>query len=183
MTVTPIQQINIEERRQKVVELKKIGMSDRDIMTHLNSLGIKISHVQVNRDWHKVLDDWAATRTDEINGMKELQNYRYEAMIAAHWTKATGRHLAEPGEIEAKITDPDPRSAEIVLRTIKGIRELYGLDNTVGTAENPLILNLPPETPEDFEFDLTELNHDELERLNEIVGAIIEAQDIATGNA
>lgn len=177
MTIAPAQQISLEERRQQVVALKKIGMSDRDIMTHLNAQGIKISHVQVNKDWHKVLDDWAATRTGEINGMKELQHARLESIIHAHWAKGTGWKLSQPGVNN----DPDPRSAELILRAVKGIRELYGLDNAVGTSENPLTLNLP--SPEDFEFDLTELDDDELKRLDEIIGAIIEANDIATGNA
>ena len=177
MTLNPGQQISIEERRQQVVALKKIGMSDRDIMAHLNKEGIKISHVQVNRDWHKVLDDWAATRTGEVNGMKELQHARLESIIHAHWAKATGWKLNQPGVNG----DPDPRSAAIILRAIEDIRELYGLDNAVGTAENPLTLSLPE--PTEYEFDLTELDDDELKRLDEIIGAIIEANDIATGNA
>ena len=179
MTVTPIQQINIEERRQKVVELKKIGMSDRDIMAHLNGLGIKISHVQVNRDWHKVLDDWAATRTGEVNGMKELQHARLESMIHAHWAKATGWELNQPGVNN----DPDPRSAAIILRAIEDIRELYGLDNAVGTAENPLTLNIEEPEGTEYDVDLSDLSDDELKRLDEIIGAIITANDIATGNA
>ena len=177
MATIPTQQINIEERRHQVVALKKIGMTDREIMAHLNAQGIKISHVQVNRDWHKVLDDWAATRTDEINGMKELQHARLESIIQAHWAKGTGWKLSQPGFNH----DPDPRSAELILRAVKGIRELYGLDNTVGTAENPLTLNLPQ--PEEYDIDLPEMSPDELKRLDEIVGAIIEANDIATGNA
>lgn len=179
MIVTPTQQINIEERRQKVVELKKIGMSDREIMTHLNGLGIKISHVQVNRDWHKVLDDWAATRTGEINGMKELQHARLEAIIHAHWAKGTGWELSQPGFNN----DPDPRSAELILRAVKGIRELYGLDNAVGTSENPLTLNLPAVKEPEYDVDLSEMSNDELDRLSEILGAIIEANDITTGEA
>lgn len=176
MSSTPLQKINVEERRQKVVELKKIGMTDRAIQAHLNDQGIHISHVTVNKDWHKALDDWAATRTDEINGMKELQHARLESIIHAHWAKGTGWKLSQPGVNN----DPDPRSAELILRAVKGIRELYGLDNAVGTAENPLTVNLPPE---EYDFDLTELDDDELKRLDEIVGAIIEANDIATGNA
>ncbi|KKN78107.1 hypothetical protein LCGC14_0353340 [marine sediment metagenome] len=183
MTVTPIQQINIEERRHQVVALKKIGMTDREIMAHLNAQGIKISHVQVNRDWHKVLDDWAVTRTHEIDGMKELQHARLESIIHAHWAKGTGWKLSKPDDPDElpPATDPDPRSAELILRAVKGIRELYGLDNAVGTAENPLTLNLPQ--PEEYDIDLSEMSPDELKRLNEIVGAIIEANDIATGNA
>lgn len=179
MTIAPAQQISLEERRQQVVALKKIGMSDRDIMSHLNAQGIKISHVQVNKDWHKVLDDWAATRTDEINGMKELQHARLESMIHAHWAKATGWTLSEPGVNG----DPDPRSAAIILRAIEDIRELYGLDNAVGTAENPLTLNIEEPEGTEYEIDLSDMSDDELKRLDEIIGAIIEANDIATGNA
>ena len=179
MTIAPEQQISLEERRQKVVALKKIGMSDRDIMAHLNAQGIKISHVQVNKDWHKILDDWAATRTGEVNGMRELQHARLEAIIHAHWAKATGWKLSEPGINN----DPDPRSAELILRAVKGIRELYGLDKTVGTSENPLTLNIEEPEGTEYELDLSDLSDDELKRLDEIIGAIIEANDIATGNA
>ncbi len=176
MKVKPLRQIAIEERRYQVMTLKKIGMSDRDIQAHLNAQGIKISHMTVNKDWHKMLKHWAESRTVEINDMKELQHARLESMIHAHWAKATGWKLSDP-DING---DPDPRSAAIILRAIEDIRELYGLDNAVGTAENPLTLNLPPE---EYDFDLTELDDDELKRLDEIVGAIIEANDIATGNA
>ncbi len=179
MTNTPEKQISLEERRQQVVMLKKIGMTDRDIMAHLNAQGIKISHVQVNKDWHKVLDDWAATRTGEIDGMKELQHARLESLIHAHWAKATGWKLNQPGVNG----DPDPRSAAIILRAIEDIRELYGLDNAVGTAENPLTLNIEEPEGSEYELDLSDLSNDELKRLDEIVGAIIEANDIATGNA
>ena len=179
MTLNPGQQISIEERRQQVVALKKIGMSDRDIMAHLNKEGIRISHVQVNRDWHKVLDDWAATRTGEVNGMKELQHARLESIIHAHWAKATGWNLSQPGVNG----DPDPRSAAIILRAIEDIRELYGLDNAVGTAENPLTLNIEEPEGSEYELDLSDMSDDELKRLDEIIGAIITANDIATGNA
>ncbi len=180
MPTTPEHLLKIEDRRHMVVELKRIGMTDRAIQTHMNSLGIRISHVTVNKDWHKVLNDASASRNDDVNEMKELQLRRYEAVIESHWAKATGHKLSQPDTNN----DPDPRSAEIVLRTIKGIRELFGLDNAVGTAQNPLTLNLPPELEvENIELDLEGLSHDELERLHDIFGAVIEAQRIATGDA
>lgn len=179
MTVEPLRQINIEERRHQVISLKKIGMSDRAIQAHLNAQGIKISHMTVNKDWHKMLDDWASTRTHEINGMKELQHARLESIIHSHWAKGTGWKLNEPGINN----DPDPRSAAIILRAIENIRELYGLDNAVGTAENPLTLNIEEPEGTEYEIDLSDMSDDELKRLDEILGAIITANDIATGNA
>ena len=141
MAITPEHQLKIEDRRHMVIELKRIGMTDRAIQAHMNDLGIKISHVTVNKDWHKVLSDAQASRNHDLNEMKDLQLQRYEAVIQAHWAKATGHKLSQPGTNH----DPDPRSAEVILSTIKGIRELFGLDNTVGTAQNPLTLNLPPQ--------------------------------------
>ncbi len=168
-----------------VVDLKRIGMSDRAIQAHLKTIGINVSHMSVNKDWHAVLKDWAANRRDEVEEMKELQHARLEAIIHAHWAKGTGWKLSKPDDPDGlqPATDPDPRSAELILRAIKGIRDLYGLDNAVGTAENPLTLNIPAVEEPEYDLDLSEMTPDELERLSDILGAIIEANDITTGEA
>ena len=172
-----MKKIAIDDRRYKVFQLKRIGMSNRAIADYLVDQGIDVSHTTVGKDWHKVLNDAAVSRSDEIKEMQELQNARYEALIESLWAKATGHKLGEADNNG----EPDPRAVDTILRSIKGIRELFGLDRAIGTAENPLTLSLPE--PTEYEFDLTELDDDELKRLDEIVGAIIEANDIATGNA
>ena len=175
----PMKKIAIDDRRYKVFQLKRIGMSNRAIADYLVDQGIDVSHTTVGKDWHKVLNDAVASRSDDINEMQELQHARLESMIHAHWAKATGWKLSQPGVNG----DPDPRSAAIILRAIEDIRELYGLDNAVGTVENPLTLNIEEPEGSEYELDLSDLSDDELKRLDEIVGAIIEANDIATGNA
>ena len=170
--------IAMEDRRDKVFQLKRIGMSNREIADNLTGQGIVVSHTTVGKDWHKVLTDAAASRTDEIKQMQELQNARYEAIIASLWATATGQKLGDSGK-----GSPDPRAADTILRTIKGIRELFGLDRAVGTLDNPLTLNLPTAPPQDdLNLDLEGLTREELERLNDIFGAVLEAQNITAGN-
>lgn len=179
MIVPPAMKIDLDERRQRVFELKKRGLSDREIQRHLSDQGITVSHMTVNKDWNRVLKDSVEKRSVEIDAMKALQNVRYETIIAAHWAKATGWKLADPDSQ----ADPDPRSAEVVMKAIKGIRELYGLDNKVGTSQNPLTLNLPPMPEEDIELDLEGMTDDELARFHDVLGAIIEAKAITEGTA
>lgn len=174
-----VKTIAIDERRYKVFQLKRIGMSNREIADHLTDQGIAVSHTTVGKDWHKVLKEAAVGRGDEVNEMQELQHARYEALIESLWATATGRKLSE-----SEKGMPDPRAVDSILRAIKGIRELFGLDRAVGTLDNPLTLNLPPAPPEDdLTLDLEGLSRDELERLHDIFGAIIEAQNVVAGNA
>ncbi len=105
----------IAKRRHEVVRLKIAGKSERAIAKELEGRGYKISHGQVHRDWRAELRELADSHSEEADNLRVTQNDRYNELLAAHWEKA------QAGDVKA---------ADIVLKIIKGIRDVNGLDLT-----------------------------------------------------
>jgi len=138
--------LTAELRSEVVLGLRLQGLSDRQIAKRIKQqYGSDVSHVTVNRDWKKAL----ATRRDENDedfiDFLDTQNLRYERLMSTWFPYAIAGH---------------GRAAEVVLRTIKAIREMNGLDAPDISLVAPIILEQG-----DREYDLTKLSTDEQQQM------------------
>ena len=133
-----------ELRREIVLTFRLQGMTDRQIAHAIKlQYGSDVTHVTVNSDWKAAL----ATRRDENDAdfidHLDLMNARYEAQIQHWWARGVAG---------------DHRAAEIILRTMKAIREMNGLDAELGSFVIPYLVE-----EEDDTYDYSRLTTDEQE--------------------
>ena len=81
---------NLMNRRMKALELKTKGHTIRAIAEQLS-----VSPTTAHNDIDTLLSDMAEKDTGRANNNRMLLNQRYEALISAYFSKATG------GDIEA----------------------------------------------------------------------------------
>lgn len=115
-----------ELRREIVLKFRLQGMTDRQIAHAIKvNYGSDVTHVTVNSDWKAAL----ATRRDENDAdfidHIDLMNARYEAQIQHWWARGIGG---------------DHRASEIILRAMKAIREMNGLDADLGSFVIPYLV-------------------------------------------
>ena len=113
-----------QERQARVLRLKVTGASDREIARQLTLdpvNPVRISHVQVNRDWHAALDRDVADNMEEARDLRALAHARLERLLMAHWMEAT----------RLDVGGADPAAAELCRRLIADISRLYGLNAIV----------------------------------------------------
>ena len=133
-----------ELRREIVLKFRLQGMTDRQIATAIKlQYGSDVTHVTVNSDWKAAL----ATRRDENDAdfidHLDLMNARYEAQIKHWWARGVAG---------------DHRAAEIILRTMKAIREMNGLDAELGSFVIPYLVE-----EDDGTYDYSRLTTEEQE--------------------
>ena len=122
-------------RRLKALELKTMGHTVRDIAKQLD-----VSSTTAHNDIDHMLRDIADKDTGRANNNRMLLNQRYEALISAYFSKATG------GDIEA---------AKIVIDVLGKQAKINGL-----IPKEPLLninqINPPP--IENFTFHIERAN-------------------------
>lgn len=77
-------QEEIIERRTEIAKLRLAGVRDQRVLA--SRLGVDQS--TISRDFRAIDAEWKQQATEYTDEYKALQNERYEALIAAHWTKA-----------------------------------------------------------------------------------------------
>ncbi len=133
-----------ELRREIVLTFRLQGMTDRQIATEIKArYGSDVTHVTVNSDWKASM----ASRRDENDAdfidHLDLMNARYEAQIRLWWPRGVAG---------------DHRASEIILRTMKAIREMNGLDADLGSFVIPYLVE-----EEGGVYDYSRLTTDEQE--------------------
>ena len=122
-------------RRLKALELKTMGHTVRDIAEQLD-----VSPTTAHNDIDALLRDIAEKDTGRANNNRMLLNQRYEALISAYFSKATG------GDIEA---------AKLVIDVLSKQAKINGL-----IPKEPLLninqINPPP--IEEFTFHIDQAN-------------------------
>lgn len=78
----------IDERREKVMNLYLSGASIRTIAKHLSSGGVEVSKTTVERDINFLLDKNTGITEQEANRLRNLQMRRINALILANWSEA-----------------------------------------------------------------------------------------------
>jgi len=111
------QQINIQERRIKALDLRRAGGSLRAIASQLD-----ISHEQVRLDIKDALADLKGLEGDSAEELRALELGRMDDLQLAYWQKAL------KGDIGA---------AYLVLKVSESRRKLAGIDAPIKT-ENTL---------------------------------------------
>lgn len=131
-----------ELRREIVLGLRLQGLTDQQIAARIKSqYGANVSYVTVNRDWKAALASRRDENDEDFIDLLDTMNARYERQIAAWWAKSLAG---------------DYRAAEIILRNLKAIRELNGLDADLGTVENPFTYQV-----ENTTYDYSQLTQEE----------------------
>ena len=125
-------------RRMKALELKTKGHTIRAIAEQLS-----VSPTTAHNDIDTLLSDIAEKDTGRANNNRMLLNQRYEALISAYFSKATG------GDIEA---------AKIVIDVLGKQAKINGL-----IPKEPLlnINQISPPPIEEFTFEINRANLNE----------------------
>ena len=110
-------------RRYKVLRWKIAGATVRTISQMFEAEGTPVSIATVSKDVKLVLKEMADAHSEEATSMRALMQSRYDEMFGRYFPKALN------GDIGA---------AELILKVMKGIREINGLDPEVGSPERPL---------------------------------------------
>ena len=120
--------VSRQVRIWRVLRMKMAGATDREIQQQLENdpkEPIKISPMQVNRDWHAALDEVSEDNKKQIQRLRQLMAVRLERLLMTQWAKAMA-----PGA---------PASAvEMCRRLIHDQTELFGLAREIGDEERPL---------------------------------------------
>ena len=126
---------NLMNRRLKALELKTMGHTVRDIAKQLD-----VSSTTAHNDIDAMLRDIADKDTGRANNNRMLLNQRYEALISAYFSKATG------GDIEA---------AKIVIDVLGKQAKINGL-----IPKEPLlnINQINPPDLQEFTFNIERAN-------------------------
>lgn len=120
--------VSRQVRIWRVLKLKMSGLTDREIQKQLEEdpeQPIKISGVQVNRDWHAALDATSETNMIQVKRLRSLMAIRLERLLKGQWEKAIA-----PGAPASTV--------EICRRLIKDQTDLFGLAREIGDEERPL---------------------------------------------
>ncbi len=146
--------ISRQARIWTVLRLKTAGASDRDIARTLGedpTNPVKVSHQQINKDWHEALNTLVASEREQAERLQSLQGMRLERLLMAHWPAATNPQ------------DPNVEAGNLCSRIIHEIRQLYGLDRELGDEDRPI--NVQERTP----IDYSKLGTDEIKFLIRII--------------
>lgn len=107
---------SIAERRARVLELRKQGLSTRKIALALAPMGIKAAHNTVSEDIKVIMGELAHETNESALEYRVMELERLDALQAALWDRATGA----AGEVDLQAVDR-------VLRIIRQRSELLGL--------------------------------------------------------
>lgn len=102
------------ERETRVMELRIAGATFDQIAQAVGYTDPSTAREAYLRAMRRTLQPLA----DEL---REQQHARYERLIRSHWARAIG----------AGGTDPSPKAVDVVLRAMKGLAELHGLNAPV----------------------------------------------------
>ena len=113
-----------EERRIKAFELRKAGISFRQIGEQLG-----VSEATAHKDVHAVLKRLAKQAEGKALEYRQLEAERIDALMAPLWTKARGRRIVDPqtGQVVEDIP-PDYQAVGQVLNLMNRRARLMGLD-------------------------------------------------------
>lgn len=125
-------ELEIIERGQRVVELRKSGASYRQIATKLKEENFAdVNYSTVRRDCKEALKILAADRLEEAEELRELQTQRIESLILAHWSACLGKvemiKNQNTGVEERKVNAPSVISTWVVLALIRELSETHNL--------------------------------------------------------
>lgn len=123
----------IIDRRNRVFELRKAGLSERQIAQALSQQGIVVSQQTVHNDLHRVIDGLVKDTETNAERLRALEIQRLDQMQASLWLRATGGKLPDKVDKEGRIIpgevlDPDPKVMDTLLRVMKRRAELTGMD-------------------------------------------------------
>lgn len=128
----------IAERRAKVLELRKQGLSSRKIALALAPMGIKAAYNTVSEDIRAVMGDLARETNESALECRAMELQRLDALQAALWDRAIGA----AGEV-------DLNAADRVLRIIRQRSELLGLLPDRGVrAAAAAVVNIAADPPQ-----------------------------------
>ena len=115
MAVNKSRSVVAEDRRSQVVQLKRTGMSNREIAVQL-----EVSTQQVDKDLIRRLGEIRREDKEAVDLQWALQNSRYERLLMSWWAIATGAPSSVTvQEREAATTN--------VLKIMHGINSIGGL--------------------------------------------------------
>jgi hypothetical protein len=144
--------VSRQVRIWKVLQMKMMGATDRQIQKTLAEdveHPIKISHMQVNRDWHDALDEVNQTNKKQAEHLRMLMAIRLERLLMGQWDRAS-----KPGAPVSVV--------EMCRRIIKDEVELFGLAREIGDPDRPLTID------DTRNVDYDKISDEDLSRLLEI---------------
>lgn len=127
--LTDAQLIEITKRRELTLELRRAGMSLRDIAAHTG-----VSQETVRKDINALLTRLNKDQDGKTAQYRQLEVDRLDRMQAAYWNKALGS-IPDPDDKSKKtFLPPDLDAAHLVLKVIDRRAKLLGLDMPIKTA-------------------------------------------------
>ena len=130
------------ERRVKAIELRKAGLSYRQIGEQL-----EVSEQQAWRDVKKALADLAEMEQDHAREYRQLELERLDALLSPLWLRARGRRIQhDDGTVED--VPPDYAAVDRVMRLMEARRRLLGLDVQPEDKDHEVIVRVVHEARE-----------------------------------
>ena len=138
----PGQSEQAAERRVRAIELRKAGLSYRQIGEQLG-----VSEQQAWRDVKKALADLAEMEQDHAREYRQLELERIDALLTSLWVRARGRRIAhDDGTVED--VPPDYAAVDRVMRLMEARRRLLGLDVQPEDKDHEVIVRVVHEARE-----------------------------------
>lgn len=138
----PGQSEQAAERRVKAIELRKAGLSYRQIGEQL-----EVSEQQAWRDVKKALADLAEMEQDHAREYRQLELERLDALLSPLWLRARGRRIQhDDGTVED--VPPDYAAVDRVMRLMEARRRLLGLDVQPEDKDHEVIVRVVHEARE-----------------------------------
>ena len=138
----PGQSEQAAERRVKAIELRKAGLSYRQIGEQLG-----VSEQQAWRDVKKALADLAEMEQDHAREYRQLELERLDALLSPLWLRARGRRIQhDDGTVED--VPPDYAAVDRVMRLMEARRRLLGLDVQPEDKDHEVIVRVVHEARE-----------------------------------
>ena len=146
MPIPKSRQLELNRRRQQILEMAIAGATTRQIAQTYTGRGETISHVQVSKDIKTALAELADGNREDADVLRGLFNQRYERMFMRIWTRAIGRPVQrdETGQVVQAEIAPDEDTIDRCIRILAEMRRLNGLDlmPEIGTVENPMHMSI-----------------------------------------
>lgn len=138
----PGQSEQAAERRVKAIELRKAGLSYRQIGEQL-----EVSEQQAWRDVKKALAGLAEMEQDHAREYRQLELERLDALLSPLWLRARGRRIQhDDGTVED--VPPDYAAVDRVMRLMEARRRLLGLDVQPEDKDHEVIVRVVHEARE-----------------------------------
>jgi len=122
-------ELEMLERGNRVIELRKSGASFRAIAKKLSEEGLAdVSYQTVRRDFHEAMKVIRRDREEIIDEYFELQVERAESLMLAYWILAIGKtekaRNEQTGKEEIKVTKPSVSAGYLYLTIWSKLNDL-----------------------------------------------------------